>query len=362
MRVVSLLAAATEIVCGMGAGEMLVGRSHECDNPPWVARLPACTRPAFDTQVPSRKIDEEVRRRLRAGEPLFHIDIDLIRSLKPDVYLTQAHCDVCALTPADVARVGPISAEEVIILGAGSVADIYAGMRRIGVALRLDDAADALVNAVGARIDAVRRDVRGKPAPTVVVLEWIDPLFTVGNWMPELVEAANGRLCMGETSGHSSSTTWERVREADPEWLIIAPCGFNLERTAREAFVLGALSGWRDLRAVRERKVVLADGNKYFNRSGPTIADTVEILAEILHGRADRHYGTAWKFLGDVTGSALIERIHAQACANNEDTYVDPATGYQVMTASYLFARGFCCGSGCRHCPYGADSGFFGGR
>ena len=135
MRVISLLASGTEIVCGLGAGEWLVGRSHECDNPAWVSELPACTRPAFDISMSSRQIDEEVRRRLKAGEPLYHVDTELINSLEPDLLITQEHCEVCAVTPADVKRAGCVSANDVLALQAGSVQGIFEGIFSIGRAL-----------------------------------------------------------------------------------------------------------------------------------------------------------------------------------------------------------------------------------
>jgi iron complex transport system substrate-binding protein len=294
MRIVSLLASGTEIVCGLGAGEWLVGRSHECDNPPWVSALPACTRPAFDVSVSSRQIDAEVRRRLRAGEPLYHVDAPLINSLEPDLLITQAHCEVCAVTPADVKRAECIVAAQVLALEAGDLQGIFNGIRAIGRALGCEEAAAGLVAAMTDRINAIRTAVAHHRAPTVVALEWTDPIFAMGNWGPELVEAANGRLALGEKGEHSSALDWERVRAADPEWLVIAPCGFDLERTLREVPTLEALPGWFGLRAVRLGQVALADGNRYFNRSGTTIVETVEILAEILHGYPAVHQGQAW--------------------------------------------------------------------
>jgi iron complex transport system substrate-binding protein len=294
MRVVSLLASGTEIVCGLGAGERLVGRSHECDNPPWVASLPKCTLPAFDISMPSGEIDAEVRRRLKSGEPLYHVDTKLIDSLEPDLLITQEHCHVCAVTPADVKRAGCVVARQVVALQAGSVQGILDGILAIGRALGLEQSARDLVESMKSRIAAVHDSVRHGRAPTLVALEWTDPIFAMGNWGPELVEAANGRLLLGEKGEFSAAVDWQRVREADPEWLIIAPCGFDLERTTREAALLESLPGWFDLRAVREDKVVLSDGNRYFNRSGTTIVETVEILAEILHGYPAGRRGSAW--------------------------------------------------------------------
>lgn len=298
MRVISLLASGTDIVCALGAGHTLVARSHECDRPAWVPNLPAATRPAFDIHMPSGQIDAEVRRRLRTGEPLYHIDMDLIRVLRPDLLITQAHCEVCAVTPGDVARAGcDRLAAQVLALTAGTVQGIYDGVKTVADALGLPDAGQTLIARMQRRIDAVSDAVRHKPAPTVVMLEWIDPIYSMGNWGPELVEAANGRVLLGEKGQHSQAIAWDRVREADPDFLIVAPCGFNLDRTQRELPVLESLTGWAELRAVRAGLVALADGNLYFNRSGTTIVETVEMIAEIIHGHrtaADDQTG-AWE-------------------------------------------------------------------
>lgn len=294
MRVVSLLASGTEIVCALGAGEWLVGRSHECDNPPWVKELPECTRPAFDVSRPSGWIDAEVRRRLKEGLPLYHVDRDLIDSLKPDLLVAQAHCEVCAVTPRDVERAGCVVAGRVLALEAGTVSGIFEGVTAVGRAIGRASVATELVNDMRSRIAEVKHAVKDFPSPTVIMLEWTDPIFAMGNWGPELVDAANGRLLLGERGAHSRAIDWERVRNADPDWLVVAPCGFDLDRARREIPTLEALPGWFELRAVRQGRVVLADGNRYFNRSGTTIVETVEILAEILHGRPAGHEGSAW--------------------------------------------------------------------
>jgi iron complex transport system substrate-binding protein len=352
MRVVSLLASGTEIVCALGAGDWLVGRSHECDNPSWVSALPKCTEPAFDVHMSSGRIDAEVRRRLRAGEPLYHIATHLIDSLKPDLLVTQEHCEVCAVTPSDVGRAGCVVAGQVLALKAGGVEGIFEGVVAIGRALAREQAAEELVNSMRRRISAVHDAVKHRRAPSLVMLEWTDPVFAMGNWGPELVEAANGRLLLGEPGEHSTAIDWQRIRDADPEWLIVAPCGFDLVRTRREVPTLETLPGWFDLRAVRGGKVVLADGNKYFNRSGTTIVETVEIVAEILHGYPAGHRGKAWEsYVRPEVRAAVLQR-HAQACATSQPSYIDPTTGYSVFTADFLRQRGYCCGNGCRHCPW----------
>lgn len=285
MRVVSLLASATETVCALGAGEMLVGRSHECDNPPWVKTLPACSGPAFDISLPSGEIDSEVRRRIHAGEPLYHIDMELIRSLHPDLVITQSHCEVCAVTPADLER------SDVCLIPAGQLSvsasnldEIYASIQRIAERIGIKQRGEAVVAAERRRLERIGDRTSRFRRPTVVVLEWTDPIFAIGNWGPELVEIANGELLLGKTGQYSTAIPAERLRDADPEFLIVAPCGFDLDRTLREQATLKNLEWWPELRAVREGKVVFADGNLFFNRSGMTVSRTAEIVAQILHG------------------------------------------------------------------------------
>ena len=225
MRVISLLASGTEIVCALGAGDALVGRSHECDNPQWVRNLPACTRPAFDVRMSSGKIDAEVRRRLQLHEPLYHVDADLIRELHPDLLITQSHCEVCAVTPDDVERVGcGMLSSQVLALSAGTVEGIFDGVMSIAREMDLLPAGEDLVTRMRSGIRAVTDAVRDKPTPTVVMLEWIDPIFSMGNWGPELVEAANGKVLLGEKGQFSRAISWNDVRDADPDFLIIALC------------------------------------------------------------------------------------------------------------------------------------------
>jgi iron complex transport system substrate-binding protein len=285
MRIVSLLASATEMVCALGAGDSLVGRSHECDNPEWVRALPPCSEPAFDVSVSSRDIDREVNARLRTGEPLYIIHTDLIQELAPDVILAQQHCEVCAVTPGDLARHGyhPGRAQ-VVPLAAASLEEIFGSVLDVARALGREQRGLEVVREEQERLQRLRARTGSLSHPTVVVLEWADPLFAMGNWGPELVEIAGGEPLLGNKGQHSRAIPAEQLREADPDVLIVAPCGFNLTRSLGEQEVLERLPWWNELRAVREGKVAFADGNLYFNRSGMTVARTAEILAEILHG------------------------------------------------------------------------------
>ena len=302
MRIVSLLASGTEIVCALGAGDALMGRSHECDNPAWVRSLPACSEPSFDISVSSREIDAEVNRRIRAGEPLYRIDTDLIRQLAPDLILAQAHCEVCAVTPADVERSSCGSpVPHVLALTAGSLEGIFESVMQVAEALGREDEGRAVVCREQERLKAVRKRTAGRRRPSVVALEWTDPVFAMGNWGPELVKIAHGELLLGNQGQHSFAIPSEQVRAADPEYLIIAPCGFNLERALNERAVLETYWWWNELRAVHAGKVVFADGNRFFNRSGMTVSQTAEIVAEILHGVtfATPTQGVHWRWMGE---------------------------------------------------------------
>jgi iron complex transport system substrate-binding protein len=321
MRIVSLLSSGTEIVCGLGAGKELVGRSHECDNPDWVERLPVCSRPAFNVEMSSREIDAEVRRRVKENEALYSVDGELITRLNPDLLITQKHCEVCAVTPTHVARAGcERLAKEVLALSTGSVHGIYDGILAVGKAINRIAAARGLVADIQRNIDNVHRAVGRKTAPTMVMLEWTDPVFPMGNWGPELVEAANGKSVLRKKGEHSQATSWARVREADPEFLIVAPCGYNLSRSMREIPILEALPGWFELSAVKNGRVAFADGNKFFNRSGTTIADTVEIIAEIVHGcRFQRRWeGRAWQRYNPVEKKRALQL--AYLCSSPPNT------------------------------------------
>lgn len=294
MRVISLLASGTEIVCALGAGETLVGRSHECDNPAWVSALPSCSEPAFDVSVSSREIDREVNRRIRCGKPLYRVHMDGIRDLAPDLIIAQVHCEVCAVTPRDFDVLDRRDEARVVALSASTLDDIFDGVMQVARAMNLADRGRELVKKERARLEAVRRRTTGRPRPSVVVLEWTDPLFVMGNWGPDLVRIANGEPLLGNDRLYSSAIPADRLREADPDFLIVAPCGFDLERSWREQTVLELLPCWHELKAVQEGKVAFADGNRLFNRSGMTVAETAEAIAEILHGPSSESVYWRW--------------------------------------------------------------------
>lgn len=300
MRIVSLLASGTELVCALGAGDELVGRSHECDFPEWVKRLPALSRPTFDVSGSSAEIDRLVRETLRAGKPLYAVDEARLAALAPDVVITQTHCDVCAVSPATPGCETRLARDHAVALQTGTLEGILQGFTDIARIIGRVEAGERLVAEKRAQMERWRKVTAELRRPRVVCLEWIEPPFALGNWGPQLVTLAGGEPLLGIDGGHSTAIGWQAVRAAEPEVLVVAPCGFGLERARREMPVLAAQPGWNDLQAVRNGRAYIADGNFYFNRSGPGVFDTIDLLAEILHPDlfAPRHRGTAWESWG----------------------------------------------------------------
>ena len=299
MRIASLLASGTELVCALGAGDSLVARSHECDYPEWVRRLPALSRPTFDTSLGSRQIDMLVKARLRAGQPLYEVDQALLAGLAPDVLITQTHCEVCAVTPADLNQESALNLTRrpVVALATGTLDGILEGFLNVAGVIDRREAGEELVRGIRRGLATIQEETRPLPSPTIVCLEWIDPLFGMGNWGPELLAYAGGSELLGAPGKHSAAARWEDVLRADPDVLLVAPCGFGMDRTLAEMPILANKPGWNDLQAVRSGRVVVADGNRYFHRSGPSILETAEILAEILHPQvfAPRHQNHGWQ-------------------------------------------------------------------
>lgn len=304
-RVVSLLASGTEIVAALGCGGSLVGRSHECDFPPdLVAALPVCTEPKILVEGESREIDRQVREIVEQALSVYRVDGALLQALAPDIIVTQTQCEVCAVTPRDVAEAvcdWIAGAPEIVALEPHALADVWRDVERVGAALGVPERAGALVASFEARLAAIRdRLPAAESRPRIACIEWIEPLMATGNWMPELIEIAGGDNLFGEAGRHSPWLELEELARADPEVILVLPCGFDIPRTRHELPALSERPEWRRLTAVRRGRVYLCDGNRYFNRSGPRLVESAEILAEILHpGRFDfGHRGDGWIPLG----------------------------------------------------------------
>jgi iron complex transport system substrate-binding protein len=287
MRIVSLIASSTEIVCALGFRDALVGRSHECDFPLDVKALPVCTEPKFAIDGTSYEIDQRVKAILQEGLSVYRVHADVLDALAPDVIVTQEQCAVCAVSLDDVvAAVAKLvsSKPQVVSLEPNALADVWADIQRVG---------DALVAGLRARIEDITARSRSLPRRRVACIEWIDPLMAAGNWMPELVERAGGENLFGASGKHSPFMGWDEVVAADPEVMVITPCGFDMERTRAEMAVMAARPGWDRFRD----RAVIVDGNAFMNRPGPRLVESLEILAELIHPETFDfgHGGVAWQ-------------------------------------------------------------------
>ena len=290
MRIVSLLASATEIVTALGLGDQLVGRSHECDFPEWIRHLPVCTSPKFSVTGSSADIDRRVKETLQSEPSVYAVDAGLLDELRPDVIITQAQCEVCAVSLRDVQRAiaGMRTQPRIVSLNPNSLADVWADIRAIAAGCGVADRGEALIADLQRRLQTVADRVAGLPRPTVACIEWIDPLMAAGNWVPELVELAGGVNLFGEAGKHSPWMTWDDLAARDPEVIVVMPCGFDLPRTKSELWALTGRPGWSILKAVRTGRVWAADGNAYFNRPGPRLVEALEMLAAAFHPESIR--------------------------------------------------------------------------
>ena len=286
MRIVSLIASATEMVDALGLSEFQVGRSHECDYPERVKSLPVCTGPRFDISGDSREIDRRVKETLATAVSVYQVFEDVLASLAPTHILTQTQCQVCAVSLADVERALSErfpTRPAVVALEPNSLADIRDDVMRVARACGIEDRGVELLASMDRRMEEMAALARSTGRrPRVALIEWQEPLMAAGNWMPELVSMIGAENLFGEARAHSPWMQWEDLVAADPDTIVVSPCGYDLDRTRAEMHWLDQRPGWAELRAVREARVFLADGNQYFNRPGPRVVETLEILGEML--------------------------------------------------------------------------------
>jgi iron complex transport system substrate-binding protein len=286
MRIASLLASGTEIASALGLGPNIVAISHECDYPPELLDRPRVTRPRFEPGgLTSGELDTAVREAMATSGSVYAIDEQLLRRAAPDLVLTQAVCEVCAVPAAD-ARLAAESLDpgtRVLSLDAHTLDGILQTIVQVGDAAGVADVAQRYVDELRARLEAVREAVSGLPRPTVLGLEWLDPPFVPGHWVPEMIELAGGANLKGETGTRSQQAEWAELAGLDPDVLLLMPCGYGLEAARRDAD--GAADRLLDLapRAIGEGRAYVVDASSYFNRSGPRTIDGVEILAALLH-------------------------------------------------------------------------------
>src|SRR5260370_14647664 len=298
MRIISLLASATEMVAALGCLDQMVGRSHECDYPTEVHALPVVSTVQIDINTSSAQIDAKVKQRAREKrEPedpalkalsIYAIDIDKLQELCPDVIFTQTQCEVCAVSEPDVIQaIAKLTGMQplVVSLSPYRLQDVWEDVLRVGQALGKRDQAQTLVEKYQQRLTglAVKTSAFGAK-PGVAVLEWLDPIMGAGNWTPELVACAGGKPIFGEIGQHTPWVTWEELQAADPDVIVLSPCGYTLERAMQDVPLLQSHPIWTNLQAVRNGRVYAIDGNQYLNRSGPRLVESAELLARVIWG------------------------------------------------------------------------------
>lgn len=286
MRIVSLLPSATEIIHAVGLGDRLVGVSHECDHPAAVQGLPRVTRSLLPDAATSGRIDAAVRDHARQRQPLYGLDAGLLARLRPDLIVTQALCDVCAVAEGAVAAAvaGLPGPPRIVTLEPHRLGDVLAGMRTVAEAAGAGPSGQAATAALQRRIDAVAtRSASVTVRPRVMLLEWLDPPFTAGHWSPEIVRLAGGTEVLGREGERSRAVAWDDVVAADPEVLVVACCGFDADRTRAELPLLTSRPGFQSLACARAGRVHVVDGNAFFSRPGPRLVDALESLAHLLH-------------------------------------------------------------------------------
>jgi len=286
-KIISLLPAATEIVCALGLQADLVGRSHECDYPEDVKQLPVCSEANFEDGLSSAEIDTKVKEILAEALSVYSVKREVIKSLQPDVLITQAQCEVCAVSLEEVEQALDDYLEKqanIVSLSPAKLEDIFENIRQVAIALDVIPQGEELLELLEERLDIIRHKLKFiTDKPTVACIEWLEPLMISGNWIPEMVELAGGIPMLAQTGAHSPYVNWEDIQAADPDIIMLMPCGFSIDRTIREVSLILQQPGFNELKAVKNNRFYIADGNQYFNRPGPRIVDSVEILAEIIN-------------------------------------------------------------------------------
>ena len=286
-RILSLIPSSTEIVCALGFENQLIGRSHECDFPSSVQKLSSCTAPKFKVEGTSAEIDQRVKSILKNALSVYQIDEKKLQQMQPDIIITQAQCEVCAVSLKDVENAvceWVESRPQIVSLEPNKLSDIWKDFINIAEALGVKEQGHELVSQLKQRMNKIAQKTINFPQkPTVVCIEWIEPLMSAGNWMPELIEMGGGINLFGVAGEQSPWMTWEQLLEANPDVILVMPCGFNLSRSKAKMSSLSQKPEWSQLNAVQNQQVYLTDGNQYFNRPGPRLVGSLEIIAEILH-------------------------------------------------------------------------------
>ena len=306
MRICSLLPSATEILFALGLEDFVMGVTHECDFPPAAAMKPSLIRPRLDPSAPASEINRRVGELMGRGESIYAVRDDLLREIEPDLVITQDLCQVCAASPDDLATaLSKMKKQpEILALTPHTLDDVWEDIRRVGVATHTERAADALAGRLRARVEAIRvatESVRNRPR--VACIEWLDPLFNAGHWVPEMVEISGGIDVLARAGEPSVRIARDDLTAARPDVIVAMPCGYGIARAARESLDASWLIERRSAPAVRNSAVFAVDANSYFSRSGPRLADGVAILTRILHPELP---------VGEIPAGAF-EHVHLRA-------------------------------------------------
>lgn len=286
LRIVSLLPSATEIAVALGLGDTLVGRSHECDFPEEVKALPVCTSTRLEKGLRSHEIDRRVQEIVTQGLSLYEVDAPLLRELKPDIILTQTQCAVCAVTPDDLTTaLADWMGEPPVLISTApdTLDDAWGDIRAVGAAAGREAAAETVIRDLKARFADLAARRNPEPLrPRVAAIEWFDPLMVAGNWIPELISAAGGKPLLAKPGEHSRFLDWDDLVAADPDLLILMPCGYQIPQSLADIEAVAGEPRWTQMRAVQAGHVYIADGHHFFNRPGPRLVESAEIVAEII--------------------------------------------------------------------------------
>jgi iron complex transport system substrate-binding protein len=290
MRIVSLLPSATDIVAALGLTESLVGRTHECDWPPIVQSVPIMTRDELETSsMSSREIHEAIESAVHSGSSIYALDTEALNDAKPDLILTQELCEVCAVSYSNVTKAARLleGGTRILSLEPRSIRDILDHVQLVAEIADIPERGESVVGELSERLLKVELLVEGRPRPPVASLEWLDPLFCAGHWVPDQVAHAGGLEMLGHAGKHSHTVEWADVTLAQPEFLLLMPCGHELSRAQRDLNLINERPGWEELPAVKKNQVWAVNGPAYFNRPGPRIVRGVEVLAGVLHGACE---------------------------------------------------------------------------
>lgn len=301
VRIVSLIPGGTEILAALGLVNAIVGRSHECDYPPEIQNRPVCTQARLNSDASSSQIHDEVNSLLQSALSIYQIKTDVLEQLQPTHILTQDQCDVCAVSLHDVEKAVATLVEsqpQIISLQPNILQDICADIERVGNIFGVDSV--KVIENLEARIKICQQRIQGldlNELPTVACIEWTNPLMVAANWIPELVNLSGGQSLFSVAGQPSPHLPWETLIASNPDVIVFMPCGFDINRTRQDAQLLTQLPEWQQLHATKTGRVYITDGNSYFNRPGPRLVDSLEILAEILHPEIFQYgyKGTGWE-------------------------------------------------------------------